>query len=73
MILMLNIFLIGSVEGTAHCFKKQLGLEGENMMSLELFLHAGNISVPMSVHSRKKFMMLILTDISGLSRKKYED
>ena len=24
------------------------------MMSLELFLHAGNISVPMSVHSRKK-------------------
>ena len=54
MILMLNIFFIGSVEGTAHCFKKQLGLEGENMMSLELFLHAGNISVPMSVHSRKK-------------------
>ena len=70
---MLNIFFDGSTEGTAHSCKTQLGLEGETMMSLELFLHAGNISVPMSVHSRKKFMMLILTDISGLSRKKYED
>ena len=54
MILLLNIFFRGSVEGTAHCFKNQLGLEDENMMSLELFLHAGNISVPMSVHSRIK-------------------
>ena len=51
---MLNIFFDGSTEGTAHSCKTQLGLEGENMMSLELFLHAGNISVPMSVHSRKK-------------------
>ena len=51
---MLNIFFDGSTEGTAHACRKQLGLEGENMMSLELFLHAGNISIPMSVHSRIK-------------------
>ena len=51
---MLNIFFDGSTEGTAHSCKTQLGLEGETMMSLELFLHAGKISVPMSVHSRKK-------------------
>ena len=51
---MLNIFFDGSTEGTAHSCKTQLGLEGETMMSLELFLHAGNISVPMSVRSRIK-------------------
>ena len=51
---MLNIFFDGSTEGTAHACRKQLGLDGENIMSLELFLHAGNIYLPMSVHSRIK-------------------
>ena len=51
---MLNIFFGGHIEGTAHAFRKELGLEGEIMTSLELFLHAGDISVPMSVRSRIK-------------------
>ena len=56
---MLNIFFSGSSEGKAHHRKKELGLDGERITSIELSLHAGDISAPMSVGKRRKIYDLI--------------
>ena len=54
MTLVLNIFFSGSSEGEAYFHRKELGIDGEKMVSVTLALHAGDISKPMSVNSRRK-------------------
>lgn len=54
MIGLLNIFFGGSSEGEAYAHRKELGIDGDNMVSVTLALHAGDISKPLSVNARRK-------------------
>lgn len=63
---MLNIFFSGSSEGKAHFRRKELGIDGEDCTSLDLFLHAGDISIPMSVSVRSKVYDVVYDGYSSI-------
>ena len=51
---MINLFFSESAGGSGACHRKELGIEISSIYTLDLCLHAGDISVPFSVSKRRE-------------------